>query len=293
MPPNDTQANRAWTLVQKSNRTYLPNVLSDAEGQAIRWHSPEAEASSQVFCISAFGRLRSLPDGVQVLNQLFATTLPNAPPATRWDLTFEYVDCDVLGETGQGTATNIDVYCVSPQAVVCIESKFLYDANDGFGGCGQFNAGHCAGFHGHGSDRKTPESKGRCRLEVQDGKRDPRRYWQLGRPYFQAKVFREQHEGETCDFAEANYQLMRNFLFAATTAGKGQEFGVIAMVPERTASKVKGQVATFQADILSEPYRARVNVGTYDVLASLLLQSQHRASVAHGEFLSERMTTLL
>ena len=142
-------------------------------------------------------RLRSLPDGVQVLNQLFAATLPNIPPATHWDLTFEYVDRDVLGETGQGTATNIDVYCVSPQAVVCIESKFLYDANDGFGGCGQFNAkGTAPGSMAYGSDRKTANCQAMCRLEVQDGKRDPRKYWQLGRAYFQDEVFREQRAGE-------------------------------------------------------------------------------------------------
>jgi len=256
MPPDGKRADKAWTLVQKSNRTYLPNALSDAEGQAIRWHSPEAEASSQVFCISAFGRLRSLPDGVQILNQLFATTLPNVPPATRWDLTFEYVDRDVLGETGQGTATNIDVYCVSPQAVVCIESKFLFDANEGFGGCGQFRAGDCAGFHGQGSDRKTPKVPSLCRLEVQDGKRDPRKYWQLGRAYFRDEVFREQRAGESCPLAMSNYQLMRNFLFAATTAGAGQEFGVVAMVPEKTATTVTTQVAAFQADVLREPHRA-------------------------------------
>ncbi len=292
MPPNDTRDNKGWTRAQ-CNPTYLRGALDEADGRRIRWHSPEAPASSQVFCISAFGRLRSLPDGVQVLNQLFATTLPNVPPATQWDLTFEYVDRDVLGETGQGTATNVDVYCVSPQALVCIESKFLYDAIEGFGGCGQFRARDCAGFHGHGSDRKTPKLPSLCRLEVQDGKRDPRKYWQLGRAYFQDEVFREQQAGEKCPFAMYHYQLMRNFLFAATTAGAGQKFGVVAMVPERTAFKVKAQVAAFQADVLSEPQRARINVGTYDALAALLLHSPHQASVAHGEFLRERMATLL
>ncbi len=293
MPPSDKRENNGWTSVQHKNRTYLPNVLSDEEGRAIHWHSPEAEASSQVFCISAFARLRSLPDGVQVLNQLLAKTLPHIPPATHWDLHFEYVDRDVLGETGQGTATNIDVYCVSPQAVVCIESKFLYDATGGFGGCGQFNAKACAGFHGLGSDRKPHTEESQCRLEIRDGKRDPRKYWQLGHSYFQDQIFREQRGGERCPLAGSHYQLMRNFLFAATTAGKGQEFGVAAMVPEKTASKVNAQVAAFQADVLREPYRARINAGTYDELVALLMQSPHQPSIAHGEFLRERMTTLL
>jgi len=292
MPPNDTRENKGWTRAQR-NPTYLRGALDEADGQRIRWHSPEAPASSQVFCISAFGRLRSLPDGVQVLNQLFAATLPDIPPATQWNLNFEYVEEGVLGETGMGIPTNIDVYCVSSHAVVCIESKFLYDANEGFGRCGQFSAGDCAGFHGFGSDRKTPQVPSLCRLEVQDGKRDPRKYWQLARAYFQDEVFREQRAGETCPLAMSNYQLMRNFLFAATKARNGQDFGVVAMVPEKTASKVKPQVAAFQEDVLSEPYRARINVGTYDALAALLLQSTHQPSIAHGEFLRERMTTLL
>lgn len=293
MPPNNKRENMGWACVQQKNRTYLPDALSDEEGLAIKWHSPEAEASSQVFCISAFGRLRSLPDRAQVLNRLFAKAIPIIPPASQWNLTFEHVDRDVLGETGHGTATNIDVFCVSPHAVVCIESKFLYDANEGFGGCGQFNAGDCAGFHGLGSDRKTPKIKSQCRLEIQDGRRDPRKYWQLGRAYFQDKVFREQREGETCPFVASNYQLMRNFLFAATKAGEAQEFGVVAMVPEKTEAKVKTQVAAFQQNVLNEPYRSRINVGTYDTLVAILLRSPHHSTIAHGEFLRERMATLL
>jgi hypothetical protein len=292
MPPNDTRENKGWTRAQR-NPTYLRGALDEAEGQRIRWHSPEAPASSQVFCISAFGKLRSLPDGSAILNRLFAETVPNTPPANQWDLSIEYVEEGVLGETGMGTPTNIDVYCVSTGAVVCIESKFLYDANEGFGRCGQFIAGECAGYRGFGSDRRTKRMDSLCRLEAQEGRRDPRKYWQLARAYFQEAVFREQRAGDTCPFAMSNYQLMRNFLFAATKAGAGQEFGVVAMVPERTASKVRTQVATFHKNVLSEPYRAHINVGTYDALAAHLLQSPHQASIAHGEFLRERMTTLL
>ena len=292
MRPNDTRENKGWTHAQR-NPTYLRGALSEAEGQRIRWHSPEAPASSQIFCVSAFGRLRALPDGPAILNRYMAGLVPNLPPANDWDLSFEYVDEGVLGETGMGIPTNIDVYCVSPHAVVCIESKFLYDANEGFGRCGQFNAGDCAGFHGYGSDLRTKRLESLCRLEVEEGRRDPRKYWQLGRTYFQDTVFREQRAGETCPLAMSNYQLMRNFLFAATKAGNGQEFGVIATVPEKTAAKVKAQVAAFQADVLSEPYRGRINVGTYDALAALLLESAHQPSVAHGEFLRERMATLL
>ena len=291
MPPDDKRENKGWTRAQK-NPTYLAGALTEVEGQRIRWHSPEAPASSQVFCISAFGKLRSLPDRAAILNRLFAEIVPNIPPATHWDLSFEYVDKDVLGETGLGTPTNIDVYCVSPRAVVCIESKFLYDAEEGFGGCGQLSNGDCAGFHGPKSDRKTGTST-HCRLEIQDGERNPRRYWQLGRAYFDDAVFQGQKIGDTCPFATSNYQLMRNFLFAATTAGDARQFGVMAMVPEKKGAKVMAQVKAFQEAVLSKRYRQHINVGAYDALATMLMQSTHQPTVAHGEFLRKRMTTLL
>jgi hypothetical protein len=130
-------------------------------------------------------------------------------------------------------------------------------------------------------------------LEIQDGERDPRRYWQLGRAYFQDAVFQEQKVGDACPLAASNYQLMRNFLFAATTAGNARKFGVIAMVPEKTGAKVKTQVKAFQDIVLSKPFRSHINVGTYDTLAAMLMQSTHQPTVTHGEFLRKRMTTLL
>jgi hypothetical protein len=291
MPHNETGKNNGWTVAQR-NPTYRPGALSEDEGSKIKWHSPESPASSQVFCVSAFGALRALPDGNQILNRLFAETVPNISPAHCWDLKFEHVEEDVLGETGLGTPTNIDVFCVSPDAAVCIESKFLYDANEGFGGCGQFNNGDCAGFHGPKSDRKTG-TQSYCRLEIQEGKRDPRKYWQLGRTYFQHSVFKEQKAGETCPLAKSNYQLMRNFLFAATKAGERQEFGVLAMVPKKTGATVGAQVSAFQEDMLSESFRSKINVGTYDTLAAIMLQSPHQPTITLGEFLHERMKTVL
>ena len=82
MPPSEERENKGWIRAQK-NPTYLPGALDHAEGQLIRWHSPEAPASSQVFCISAFGALRSLPDGPAILNRLFAETVPHIPPANQ------------------------------------------------------------------------------------------------------------------------------------------------------------------------------------------------------------------
>jgi hypothetical protein len=291
MPPDDKSANKGWKKVQQ-NPTYRCGALSESEGSAIKWHSPVAPDSSQVFCISTFGELRALPDGFEALNRLLAKTLPNIPAANHWELQFEYVEKELLGETGLGEATNVDVLCTSKDAVVCIESKFHYDATEGFGGCGQARRGDCAGHYGPESDKKTG-TKSHCRLEVQDGKRDPRNYWRLGRRYFKDTVFREQRLGEKCPFAESNYQLMRNLLLAATKARQDQEFGVVAMVPEKISAKVRTQVSKFRQDILGETFQSRINVGSYDTLAAILLQSPHKKSIALGEFLTERMTALL
>src|SRR5467141_1156262 len=112
MPHSEDGDNKGWKRVQK-NPTYRPGALSEDEGIKIKWHSPGAPDSSQVFCVSAFGELRSLPDGFQALNRLFAETIPHIRPAHHWELKFEYVEKEVLGETGHGIATNVDVLCVS------------------------------------------------------------------------------------------------------------------------------------------------------------------------------------
>lgn len=199
--------NKGWRLVQ-TNPTYLVGALRDEEGEKIRWHSPDAPASSQVFCVSAFGKLRSMPDGIDVINQLVAEAVPNVPHADHWDVTLEYADGRILGETGQGTPTNVDVYLTSRKAVVCVEAKFLYDAHEGFGSCSQYRQQHCAGFYGPGSDLRPTRSSSWCRLEFREGKRDPRNYWSLGRTYFQEHVFRKQRVGQKCPFAAFHYQLM-------------------------------------------------------------------------------------
>ena len=70
-----------WIAVQ-NNGTYLPGALSDEEGLRIKWHSPTDVQSSQVFCISVFGTLRSVPDGFKILNQLLAAKINGMPVDT-------------------------------------------------------------------------------------------------------------------------------------------------------------------------------------------------------------------
>lgn len=283
--------NKGWRIVQ-SNPTYLAGSLRDEEGEKIKWHSPAEPASSQVFCVSAFGKLRSMPDGVHVTNQLITDAFPYIRPAERWEVTLEHANGQVLGETGQGTPTTIDVFLESPTAVVCVEAKLLYDAREGFGGCGQYRQQHCAGFFGPGSDLMSTQSESWCRLQSREGKRDSRSYWALGRAYFQDHVFRAQRVGQECPFAGPHYQLMRNFLFAATSAGAGREFAVLAIVPKSTAAAVRKQVSSFQDHVLLPQFRARIDVATYDTFAVMMTSSVHRETEELGRFLQKRISEL-
>jgi hypothetical protein len=116
-----------WTAV-KNNPTYIDGALTDSQGLQIKWHSPSDPRSSQVFCISAFGKLRSLPDRDELLNRLLTPKIADISDGKDWKLCFEHVNRQLLGETGAGMPTNIDVLCQSSRAVVCIESKFIVDA---------------------------------------------------------------------------------------------------------------------------------------------------------------------
>ena len=280
-----------WVLVHR-NPTYRRDALPPEIGLRIKWHSPEDERSSQVFCISAFGGLWQLGDGVSIFNRLLSECLPQLPRSESWNWELEYIDRSLLGETGQGMPSNIDVFCHSPKAVVCIESKFLFDAKEGFDSCGQVKAGDCAGFYGLGSDLKT-QSDANCRLEIKDGKRDPRLYWELGREYFLEDIVRPQNKGERCPFADSAYQLMRNFVFASVAAGKWRDFSVLAIVPAKTGELIKKQVEIFRDSILLPKHRQRIGFATYNQLAQLMIDSPHERSRDLGKFLNERMATLL
>src|SRR5574340_287178 len=84
--PNDP-----WELV-KVNPTYLAGSLTEVEGRdVIPWHVHSASArSSQVFCISAFGTLRRLQDGQDILQALLTRHFPDLGLTGPWRLTPEY-----------------------------------------------------------------------------------------------------------------------------------------------------------------------------------------------------------
>ncbi len=280
----------AWQRVQQ-NSSYWPDALSQEEGAAIRWHSPDDPRSSQVFCISAFGGVRSLPDKDRILDRLFSELLPPNVASERWELHFEYASRELLGEIGLGTPTNVDVFCTTARAVICVESKFLFDALEGFGGCGQLKDRQCGGFYGTGSDRKT-KSDANCRLEIADGRRTARSYWQLGRKFFRQSVFQTQSSGDICPFSGSNFQLMRNFLFANAAASDGRKPGILAIVPDRASTQVRKQIGKFKQDILRDEFQPQVSVATYDQLISFLSSSDHDESSRLGGFLADRMDNI-
>src|SRR5262245_22160724 len=131
------------------NPSYLATALSDSEVGRIRWHSPRSARSSQVFCISAFGSLRHVPDGQGILQTLLTRHFKALHLNGPWTILPEHADRNVLQETGRVTPTSVDVFCRSDSSAVCIESKFVTDALEGFGRCSQFPK-NCRGYYGQG-----------------------------------------------------------------------------------------------------------------------------------------------
>jgi hypothetical protein len=292
------ERNEGWVKAQ-ANSTYWKGALDDAEGEAIKWHSPDEPRSSQIFCISAFGGLRRLPEWQQALSTLFAENLPHLPCKGAWTQPiFEHSDRNMLGETGPVTPTSIDVFYSSPGAKVCVESKFLFDAREGFGGCSQpkskgiQSTPSCAGYYGRGSDLKTRGTTN-CRLEIRDGTRGARRYWELGRKYFVDHVYREQSPGEVCPLSGSSFQLMRNFLFAAQAAGESRSFGVLAIAPEKINKVLAEQIAQFKSGILRPEYKHHVALATYEQLIAILYASAADEAKRLGGFLESRINTLI
>lgn len=251
----------------------------------LKWHShADSPDSSQCFALSAFVPLLTFTDKNQLLNEFVTSVFPALPAQEdrEWDVFPEYTNAALLGETGLGTPTNVDVLLVADDAVVCVESKFRVDAREGFGTCGQATSGACRGFHGAGSDAKTGTGTA-CRLEFQDGRRDPRRYWSLGRAYFQPETFVEQVVGQTCPYRQT-YQLMRNYLTAAVLArSEGKpHFGALGIVPTANDAALAAGVDWFRTNLLPLDAAGQVRVVHYedyvDVLATGSLQARALAT---------------
>ena len=289
----------SWAQVQQ-NPTLYSQALLPGEGEQFRWHRHAHQPhSSQVFSVSAFGTLRSLPVRDHVVNTLLGQQVGTTATDSTWQIELEVVRPDFLSEYGPVQASSVDVLLRSQRVVVCLEAKFLKDAEAGFGGCSQPRVDEngevrCAGYFGPGSDRKTGTGAW-CRLEVWDGERSPRTYWTIGRAFFQESVFAKQAKGQTCPFNGPNYQLMRNFLFAAALAQrqKLQSFGVVAIAPARVSGKLERQVESFRTTVLQPQFGSCVRLVTYEWLIELLSQSGNVGAAALATFLEERIAALI
>lgn len=284
------------------NPTLYPEALSDAElSPTFKWHShASSPRSSQVFCLSAFGGLRGLKNRDEILAALLSLSLPDFAQRERerWEILPECEDADLLGEHGSNQPTAVDALCRSRSAIVAIESKFVTDAQSGFGSCSQATRGICAGFYGPGSD-KTKESRSQtgawCRLENWEGRRAPRRYWAMGKRYFRDEVFAMQSVGDVCPFAGPNYQLMRNFLFAAAMAGRSGRGGhfMLTIAPRAFADHLAGQLDGFRKQILRPDFAGRVGFASYEDLAAILSNDSDPQAQRLGSFLLERIREIV
>lgn len=287
-----------WKRI-KRNPTLHDLALSDEEGLAFKWHDfAHSPRSSQVFCVSAFGTARQIESRDRVVAALLTKFFPQIATKRRpreWSIYLEKEWPELLGEQGTRQPTSVDALCVSSREVICIESKFVTDAREGFGTCSQAKNGHCRGFYGPGSDKKPPYSTAWCRLEIWEGKRAPRLYWPLGRAYFRPEVFRVQAKGDACPFRLSTYQLMRNFLFAAAFAERERRsfFGVLAICPRGTADTLEKQLDEFRREILMPRFRERIRLAYYEDYIEFLRGTRDTSARDLASFLEERINSII
>lgn len=282
------------------NPTLHPNALTEDECRdgGINWHRhADLSNSSQILCISAFGTLRHIKVCNEVIDRFVESVLPayqSEPQVPKWDIFLEHERPELLNERGS-QPTSIDALLVSSKAVVALEAKFKSDAEQGFGTCSTFHSSKgCAGFYGPGSDLKT-KSDAWCRLEAWDGRRSPRTYWALGRSYFRPETFRMQDESGTCPFRDNNYQLMRNFLFAASYAHRRKIplYGVITIAPPATSSDLADQVDAFQSRVLQPQFADLIQHTTYGKYLNALRSFGDPSCAELAEFLDTRIDKVI
>lgn len=238
----------------------------------LKWHShADSPESSQAYALSAFVPVLEFSDKDTIIERLVNSALPHIPRRDdrEWTMIPEFEQRDVLGETGAGVPTNVDILLVSDDAVVCVESKYLVDARQGFGGCSQFASNVCLGYYGPGSD--TRGTDGWCRLSLPDGRRGARTYWSLGERYFKREVFSPQEATQACPYRDV-YQLMRNYLFASELARREGKpyFGVIGIVPRIRKAAIRDGVERFRTSVLRSVFSSFVTAYDYEDFIDIL-----------------------
>lgn len=290
-------------ITDAEHRAAVANLYVDAAARIdARWQRGRLEKraaqlhSSQALCVSVLETIASQPTSVRVglLQALMTEAGLGAPVQPDAGIAAEVREHGtVLGETSAGTPTSLDGLMQWSAGVVTIESKFC---EAGFGACGQIKTllvkppdprsegapagrrvANCTGEHGVGSDSKpsTAERKSACRLTVPDGRRAPRRYWEVAPYLFTPAVLKVQ---QRCPFSSDNYQLMRNLAFAHEWPHRSADgwFGTLICLVDRSphSTELRERVNCFRL-LLRRELRDRVGVLSYEHIADLL--------AAHGE----------
>lgn len=263
-----------------------------------RWEPGRLEAraavahSSQALCVSVLETVAARSPGVR--DQLVAALVQAAGlPAPSLGGTAMEAEVrahrELLNELGAGTPTALDGLVTWDRGVVTIESKFTEPA---FESCGQIKSWrlkpgdprfdpadpkrgfpNCSGEHAHGSDHKpsTAYLDAACRLTVADGRRSPRRYWDVAPLLFRPEVTAVPRS--PCPFASSNYQLMRNIAFAHQWAARDglPYYGFLVLIVEASpdAETLRDQFARFRL-LLREHVAARVGLLTYEEAVPIL-----------------------
>lgn len=287
--PGERHAGRVQFARVCQNPTLFPG-LAQMLGPDFPWHSSAGSTrSSQAFCLSAWVPLQALPARHQIIETLLTQALPALPhdPGRIWDVDVEVRRPELLGEHG-GFPSSIDVVLQARDVVVCVESKYLSDAQSGFGRCGQF-PGDCAGYYGAGSDL-AGGTAARCRLATPDGARAARRYWEVAAGLFSPAALAERQDVGSCPLNRF-YQLARCLFFAAEAARQGgrRHFGALGIAPAATAPPIEAQTAAFAAGVLRPAHAGRVAVVHYETLAAALAESDDPRAQAVGRFVADRL----
>jgi hypothetical protein len=231
-----------------------------------------------------FGALDRHPRGRDILRAIGATAAVELPASEPVIVCEDRSHPEVLNEKGgRSIPTSPDVLVRWPGFVLTVESKF----REGLGPCGQTKSRKtkthgkedpaCTGDYAPGSDRKT-ETDAACRLTIWDGKREPRRYWEVAERLFRPAVL--EVPSRPCPFADGRYQLMRNITFASEFARlndlQGFAFLVAYVAGSPSAMHTETLAAEF-ADMLLPDARTRFGLVSYEAIASIVAQHRYQA----------------
>jgi hypothetical protein len=275
-------------------------LYEGARHHVATWEEGRLEArsavaySSQALCVSVFGALDGHRRSAEILSAIGAAAgvvLPDTAPSIVCE---DRSHPEVLNETGgRSIPTSPDVLVSWPTFVLTVESKF----REGLGPCGQTKPRRtksrgveppaCTGDHATGSDQKT-RTRAACRLTVWDGKREPRRYWEVAERLFRPEELAIPRR--PCPFSDGRYQLMRNITFASEFArltGRDHFAFLVAYVAASPSAAHTEALASAFADMLLPSARTRFGLVSYEAIAEIAAEHDDRAL---ADWIAQRIT---